>query len=156
MITYTKGDATRPTGYGVRIIAHVVNHQGGWGRGFVLAISRRWSEPERAYRSWAKSKDGTFALGHVQLVKVEPDLYVANMVAQEGYRNSTNQIPLRYYALEDCLKELRLQANLLKATVHMPRIGSGLSGGSWPKIEQTISMTMEETQVVVYDLESDH
>jgi hypothetical protein len=156
MITYVNGDATCPIGKGPKILAHIVNTQGGWGRGFVLALSRRWDEPERAYRSWAKSKDGTFALGHVQLVKVEPTLYVANMLAQDGYRSTANQVPLRYYALEDCLKELRLQANILKATVHMPRIGSGLSCGSWPKIEQTISMTMEETQVVVYDLDSDH
>jgi O-acetyl-ADP-ribose deacetylase (regulator of RNase III) len=152
MITYTKGDATKPKSYGVKIIAHVVNRQGGWGKGFVLALSHRWEEPERAYRSWAKSKDGTFTLGHVQLVKVEPDMYVANMVAQDGYRSTSNQVPLRYYALEDCLKELRLQANLLKATVHMPRIGSGLGGAEWPKVEALIKQELPDVEVTIYDL----
>ncbi len=152
MLTYIKGDATRPIGYGVKILAHVVNHQGGWGRGFVLALSRRWGEPERAYRSWAKSKDKTFALGHVQLVKVEPALYVANMIAQDGYRSMANQVPLRYYALEDCLKELRLQANVLNATVHMPRIGCGLGGGQWTKVESLIKQELPDVGVTIYDL----
>ncbi|MEV6001124.1 Appr-1-p processing protein, partial [Streptomyces griseomycini] len=27
---------------GVKVIAHVCNDIGGWGKGFVLAVSRRW------------------------------------------------------------------------------------------------------------------
>ena len=33
-----KGDATAPQGSGTKIIAHVCNDQGGWGKGFVLAV----------------------------------------------------------------------------------------------------------------------
>lgn len=152
MIAYITGDATRPKGYGIRIIAHVVNNRGGWGRGFVLALSRRWSYPEQSYRAWAKSSDGTFELGHVQLVKVEPHTYVANMVAQDGYGSTTNQVPLRYYALEECLKELSLQANILKASVHMPRIGCGLGGADWAKVEALIKQELADIDVTVYDL----
>ncbi|WP_261986759.1 hypothetical protein [Actinomadura sp. HBU206391] len=45
-----KGDATSPQAKGPKIITHVCNDRGGWGKGFVLAISRRWPEPEREYR----------------------------------------------------------------------------------------------------------
>src|SRR5262245_22379163 len=45
-----RGDATAPRVDGPKIIAHVCNDVGGWGAGFVLAVSRRWPEPERAYR----------------------------------------------------------------------------------------------------------
>ena len=34
------------------IIAHVCNDSGGWGRGFVLALSKKWPEPESKYRQW--------------------------------------------------------------------------------------------------------
>ncbi len=51
-ITYIKGDATCPQGKGAKLIAHIGNDLGGWGKGFVVAISRRWPEPEKAYRKW--------------------------------------------------------------------------------------------------------
>ncbi|WP_253732040.1 hypothetical protein [Listeria monocytogenes] len=41
-ITYLKGDATNPMAKGNKIIAHICNDVGGWGKGFVLAISRKW------------------------------------------------------------------------------------------------------------------
>jgi O-acetyl-ADP-ribose deacetylase (regulator of RNase III) len=51
-IAYHTGDATRPVGRGNKIIAHVCNDQGRWGKGFVMAISARWPLPEEAYRKW--------------------------------------------------------------------------------------------------------
>src|SRR5262245_49475582 len=82
-IHYRVGDATRPEGSGARVIAHVCNDVGAWGAGFVLAVSRRWKAPEEAYRR-AFKEGGGLALGAVQFVPVEPDLTVANMVAQKG------------------------------------------------------------------------
>jgi O-acetyl-ADP-ribose deacetylase (regulator of RNase III) len=45
-INYIKGDATAPISKGEKIICHICNDIGGWGKGFVLAISKRWKEPE--------------------------------------------------------------------------------------------------------------
>ncbi len=50
-IVYTTGDATAPKGDGPKIIPHVCNDIGGWGSGFVLALSARWAAPEAAYRA---------------------------------------------------------------------------------------------------------
>ncbi|MER7985968.1 hypothetical protein ABTY53_10250, partial [Streptomyces noursei] len=70
-IVYVKGDATAPQGKGVKMIVHVCNDLGGWGRGFVLALSRRWPEPERAYRRWHRERArNDFGLGAVQFVPV--------------------------------------------------------------------------------------
>ena len=70
-IEYVVGDATAPSGGSSRIIAHVCNDDGGWGNGFVVAVSRRWREPEAAYRSWYRERaTNDFALGAVQLVPV--------------------------------------------------------------------------------------
>jgi hypothetical protein len=39
-ISYQIGDATSPNGDAPRIIIHVCNDSGGWGRGFVVGVSR--------------------------------------------------------------------------------------------------------------------
>src|SRR4029077_8760714 len=35
----------------------VCNDAGGWGKGFVIAVSRRWPEPERRYRAWHRGEE---------------------------------------------------------------------------------------------------
>ena len=47
-INYIKGDATNPQISGNKIIVHICNDIGGWGKGFVLAISNKWKEPEKS------------------------------------------------------------------------------------------------------------
>lgn len=59
-LTYQIGDATQPNGDGPRIIVHVCNDVGGWGKGFVVAVSKRWREPERRYRSWHRGDNPRF------------------------------------------------------------------------------------------------
>ena len=49
-IKYIKGDATRPIGDGSKLILHICNDVGAWGSGFVVALSKRWKEPEQKYR----------------------------------------------------------------------------------------------------------
>lgn len=84
-IAYVVGDATRPSPEGNAIIAHACNDIGGWGRGFVLALSNRWAEPERSYRRWyAERETNGFGLGALQLVSVGDGAWVANVVGQRG------------------------------------------------------------------------
>jgi O-acetyl-ADP-ribose deacetylase (regulator of RNase III) len=151
-ITFIKGDATRPQSPGAKIIAHVCSDVGRWGKGFVVAISSRWPEPEKAYRKWSTQKE-TFGLGEVQFVQVEPDLWVANMVGQHGMTNQGGKPPIRYAAVEQGLARVAAKAKELNASVHMPRIGCGLAGGKWEEIEPLIVKTLSDqgTTVVVYD-----
>jgi hypothetical protein len=87
-ITYVQGDATQPHGKGTKIIGHVVNDRGGWGRGFVLVVSRRWPEPEAAYRRWHRERaSNDFGLGAVQFVQVDRLTWVANMERREALLN---------------------------------------------------------------------
>ncbi|HKI34795.1 MAG TPA: macro domain-containing protein [Gemmataceae bacterium] len=153
-ITYLKGDATSPQAKGNKVIAHICNDIGGWGKGFVLAISRRWEEPEAEYRSWhaAGKKDG-FGLGAVQFVPVEPYVWVANMVAQRGMKTGSSGPPIRYEAVAACLEKVVAKALELGASVHMPRIGCGLAGGEWSRIEPLIEEYLcgRGVPVLVYD-----
>lgn len=134
------GDATAPTGDGPYLIAHVCNDIGGWGRGFVLALSRRWPLAEQQYRTWYRDHaPATLRLGEVQFVNPEPAIWVANMVAQHGIGPAADGTPpIRYDALERCLNTTAARARVLGATVHMPRIGAGLAGGDWTRIEPMI------------------
>ncbi|RSN52193.1 macro domain-containing protein [Actinomadura sp. WAC 06369] len=153
-VRYIKGDATSPQAKGVKVIAHVCNDLGGWGKGFVLAVSRRWKEPEARYREWHRGRaKNDFALGAVQYVQVERYVWVANMVAQRGIRPSSNGPPIRYEALDRALDSLGAKALDLSASVHMPRIGCGLAGGRWERVEPLIErrLTDRGVPVTVYE-----
>ena len=128
-INYLIGDATQPQGDGNKFIVHIKNNIGVWGAGFVMALSRRWPEPEREYRKLTKEQ---LTLGTIQLVKVEPDIHVINMIAQEGIRSINDIVPpIRYNALKECLERATLVVMLYNGSIHMPRIGAGLAGGDW-------------------------
>jgi O-acetyl-ADP-ribose deacetylase (regulator of RNase III) len=150
-ITYRQGDATAPVADGQRIICHICNDMGGWGKGFVVAISKRWPEPEAQYRAWhGQGEADGFRLGAIRLVRVEPTLLVANMIAQRGMRPSNGVPPIRYEALRECLSALAEQAVIHEASVHMPRIGCGPAGGTWPEVEAIIDATLSAAGIEVY------
>lgn len=158
MISYVVGDATQPLGRGNKVIAHVCNDVGGWGRGFVLSLSARWPQPERNYRSWFRQQSDSdryppLALGQAMFVKVEEDVYVANMVAQHDVAPTDAGPPIRYEALEQCLEQVREFARDINASVHMPRIGCGLAGGEWARVEEIVERVLSDVEVYVYDLE---
>lgn len=154
-IDYRVGDATRPIGGDIKIIVHVCNDVGAWGRGFVVALSKRWSEPERMYRAWHRGDLGSpFELGEVQFVKVSFDIVVANMIGQHSIRSIGTLPPIRYDAIRSGLKHVAHHAQATAASIHMPRIGCGLAGGTWSVVERLITeeLLAKGLPVTVYDL----
>lgn len=176
-ITYTTGDATHPRGSETetKIIAHICNDIGAWGAGFVVALSKRWALPQIAYsKSFHPQRSidpGYPKLGDVQFIDIpriytvgEGRIIVANMIAQSGIGKRNGIPPIRYDALEKCLNEIadHVSAKLTvspsgknkSVSVHMPRIGTGLAGGTWDKIEPLIlwSLVRHGIPVTVYDL----
>ena len=155
-IHYLQGDATAPQAKGVKIIAHVSNDLGGWGKGFVLAISKRWPEPEKEYRAWHRERaSNDFGLGATQFVQCEQYIWVANMIGQHGMKVGSKGVPVRYDAIEQCLGVVAAKAIEVGATVHMPRIGCGLAGGKWEKIEPLIlaQVCERDVEVWIYDFD---
>ena len=174
-IKYTKGDATNPAGLDTKIIVHICNDIGGWGKGFVLAISKRWKQPETEYRKWfidneedsteivkferleridAQSDEREFKLGNVQFVKAADDIWVANMIAQRDTKpDKDGQPPIRYIFVSECLERVGQFAKRHNASIHMPRIGCGLAGGQWIEIEKIINETLiaQGIETTVYD-----
>ncbi|QFZ73250.1 Appr-1-p processing protein [Streptomyces fagopyri] len=153
-ITYVRGDATVPSARGVKLIAHVCNDIGGRGKGFVQALSRRRPEPEKAYRAWHRDRaHNDFGLGAARFVQVEPYLWVANLIGQRGIRTGGKGVPVRYEAIDRALGRLADRAVELDASVHMPRIGCGLAGGTWSRVEPLVTgrLVARGIAVTVYD-----
>ena len=158
-ITYIEGDATTPRGNDNKVIAHICNDSGKWGKGFVMALSRRWREPEEKYRAWYKDRghlSSGWKLGAVMFVEVNGSrgplydkCWVANMIAQHGIKSWDNQTPIRYGALSVALQAVAEFAKKNDASVHMPKIGSGLAGGDWMTIERLITEALIEQGIAV-------
>jgi len=156
-IRYIQGDATRPQGEGIKVIAHICNDVGLWGAGFVLAITAEFgNEPERQYRKWQKNPPANrpFALGQIQIVPVRHDVYICNMIAQHGIKDVSGRPPISYEWLCVCLERLAAFVFPLDGvSVHMPRIGCGLAGGKWEHVEAVVSdLSENDIPVTVYDL----
>lgn len=168
-INFIKGDCTKPQGEGNKIIAHICNDIGAWGGGFVLAISKKWKEPEIEYRKWHKNglfnntdvvcgndndEKRIFRRGNVQFVKVDNNLWVGNMIGQKNIISEFSSYPpIRYESVFECLEEVVRFAIKTNSSVHMPKIGCGLAGGKWDKIEPIILETLVKNNVktFVYD-----
>jgi hypothetical protein len=125
------------------------------GKGFVLAVSRRWSEPERMYRA-AFTEPPFPQLGDVQFVPVTHTITVANLIGQHGVRGARGRAPpsIRYPAIREGPQKVATFAREHEASVAMPRIGCGLAGGDWKEVEPVIEETLgaQGIPVSVYDL----
>lgn len=152
-LRFKTGDATTPVSAGHRMIIHVCNDIGKFGAGFSGAISRRWGKVRNEYYRWYKTQH-QFRLGNIQEVNVQSDTTIINMIAQKGVKKKTNKKDLMdYEALEECLNKVAKLAKEYGSSIHMPRIGCGLCGSSWNKIEPLINKILIEDglNVTVYD-----
>lgn len=159
---YTTADASVPLQENT-VIIHVVNTLGKWGKGFVLSLSKHYPNVKSDYLDWSKDKK-TFELGNNQIVAVDENkkIFVVNMLAQNGIRSSykDKSCYLDYSSLRSCLGDianfvLEQRANSIELTVQMPRIGAGLAGGNWNKVELLIleELICYGIKCVVCDLE---
>lgn len=158
LLTVVQGDATCPAGPGPKVIVHLCNDVGAWGRGFVLALGNQYPAARQQYRAWAQGRDPLpFALGQVQFVTVQSHLHVANLIGQHGIARkdrTPQEPPIRYEAVREGLSRVRDFAQLHHASIHMPRIGTGLAGGDWTRIQPLIEdeLLAADLRVTVYDL----
>jgi len=153
-IKYLIGDAREPRGNGNRIVAHIVNDKTpNWGRGFALAVAKKWPDVYKDFQNWAATSKTNLVLGKSHLSPASDDLSLFHMVAQHGYGLSPKP-RIRYSVLRECLSVLAKAAAERHATVHMPRIGTGYAGGNWSVIKELLDETLihQGIEVTVYDL----
>ncbi len=145
-ISLEYGDATKPRGNDVRIIAQVVNTTAATGLGFGKSLVKNYPVVKEELEKWSKNKQ-EFKLGESNLVKINDHLYVFQMLAQKGLFPKNDEIPLKYNALRNCLNNLAIEAKELGASVHMPQIGAGQARGDW-----NIILGMIHDELIANDL----
>lgn len=162
-ITYITGDVTSPVGDGPKIIPHIVNDIGAWGSGVVIAISKKWPDPERHYKDWYRTGENAnhrpFELGEVDFVQVENDIVIANMIGQHNIGPKSSRVdgvavieqPIRYGALHRCMEQVRKEAVILSASIHAPKFGTLRAGGDWKIIERMINEIWFGLNVTIYE-----
>src|SRR5439155_22697927 len=85
-VSYLTGDAASPRGPGKKVIVQLVNDKAlTWGRGFAVAVRKKWPEAQRAFSDWALTHKGEFRLGGVHFTKLDSNVELASLVAQHGY-----------------------------------------------------------------------
>jgi O-acetyl-ADP-ribose deacetylase (regulator of RNase III) len=154
-IKYIRGDATAPRGSDSKLLLQIVNDGAiTWGGGgFALAVKRRWPSAQKEFTSIVTSNKRSLRLGNVVICEIGEGLTLVSIVAQHGYGPSP--FPrIRYGALKDSLDQVAQLARERGASVHMPRLGTGLAGGSWPVVEEIVNDTLIQfgISVTVYDL----
>jgi len=155
-IVYVTGDATFPMGTGRKLVIHICNDVGGWGSGFVIAVSKRWAAPEIHYRALAEKARGLgnfIQLGEVQFVEVGDNIIIGNMIAQHMTQWLDGVPPIRYEALSIALDMVAQYALKHGCTVHGPRFGSALAGGDWDRIAALVEkkIVAKGIPVTIYD-----
>lgn len=136
-LVHASGDATQPSSPSPTLILHCCNDVGAWGAGFVLALSKRWPQPEAEFRRWSSSPRRP-ELGQVQFVPVDDGVTVANLIGQRGVRSSANPCPVSYLAIRMGLRRVAEWCLEHGAAVQMPKMGAGLAGGQWETIERIV------------------
>lgn len=143
-LQYKKGDlfANLPTDKNV-MIPHVCNDINDWGSGFVLAINGYSMKPKEEYHRFMenmKKCGNASTLGITNIVRLEDGNAVANMVAQHSHIQKGEDHPLRYFALMECMRQVRAAMGGKRCIkdIYCPKFGSDRARGSWDAIERMI------------------
>lgn len=130
------GDVLHPVAKGEHIICQMVNDSAlRWGGGVARQTARDYPAAESAFEAWMKGVPRSQRLGKAHFHEVRTGRTIASLVAQEGFGASGR---LRYAALSLALQTVAERAARTGASVHMPKIGTGAAGGSWPLVEELV------------------
>ena len=147
MIKYIKGnllDAPQ------NLIVHGVNCAGGFGRGVAGALKLKY--PSVADFYYDKHNTEGWKLGEFQLVALDDGRIVVNLATQQKYGND-GKLYFNYEAAQRGLVELFKFAAHHQYSVAMPKLGCGLGGAEWSKVEAIIKkLAGKSLDVYVYEL----
>lgn len=134
------------------VIVHGCNCMCKMGAGIAKQIKKNFPEAYEADRVTEKGLKEKLGTCSVANCKIETGhLIVVNAYTQFDYRGRGEKI--NYNALEKCIRWILNKYSGMK--VGMPRIGTGLGGGDWEKIEKTIKDADTNENVTVVTLRYD-
>lgn len=153
-LRFVQGDVLKPAGKGPKVICQLVNDQARiWGGGVARHAAKKYPNAQQQFVPWFMRIPRGKRLGLVHFAEVGNELFVASLVAQEGFGTSSSP-RIRYASLERCFLSVAQFAKEKSAEVHMPRIGAGQSGGTWATVEEIVRDTLipRGVRVTVHDL----
>jgi len=131
-------------------ILHQVNCKGVMGAGLALQVKKQYpfvfSKYSRKCKAATNSRD---LLGTVQYIPVKESQTIVNLFAQDGYGRTGQHTS--YRALISCLEDVNRHTKP-SDTIAIPyKIGCGLGGGDWDKVQDIISSILVGRDVTFYD-----
>lgn len=153
-LDFVHGNVLKPVGTGTKVICQLVNDQARvWGGGVARAAAQQYPSAHQKFSEWFVQTPRRERLGKVHFSSAGPEIVIASLIAQEGYGASSSP-RIRYAPLERCFSTVAQFAIDREASVHLPRIGVGQSGGAWDTVEEIIRDTLVSRGICVriYDL----
>jgi len=154
MIIYRKGDAIKALKDGeIDILAHGCNCVGGFGAGIAGQIAKEFPVAKECYLEVAQEykEIPNDLLGLIHSVDLDDKKYIINCFTQLEYY-PRNKVHLDYDALKECMEGINKSKEFKKLKIGMPKIGAGLAGGDWEKIEEIINSVFDKRDIFVYEL----
>lgn len=147
MIRYVQGDLLASN---LKIIAHGCNCHGVMGSGIAAQIRSRWPNVYEVYR--LKHRTMGLELGTILPVRTLDGRMVVNCMTQQDF-GGDGRVYVDYGAMESCIAAMDAHARDWDATeIGLPKIGAGLAGGDWDRIEDIIVRNAKNFLPVVYTL----
>ncbi len=153
-LDFVHGNVLDPGGFGPKVVCQLVNDQArAWGGGVARAAAQKYPAAQRQFSEWILQVPKRERLGRVHFANAGNEAFIASLIAQEGYGPSASP-RIRYAPLGQCFSVVGEFAVDREATVHLPRIGTGQSGGAWNTVEEIIRDTLvaKGIRVTIYDL----
>ena len=145
-LNYIQGDLFTTTN---SVIAHGCNICGAFGAGIAGQIAQKFPEVKSAY--FLKHNNVGHRLGDIQIVKIENPktsvLYIVNMMTQNSYGRNGKHVS--YNACHLAFGKLFEFCHKNNLSLSIPKIGTGLGGGSWEKIEEQLVNTIQRYNITV-------
>lgn len=146
MLIYKKGDLLKAE---ENIICHGCNTMGGFGSGVAGQIAQLYPRAKKYYLE--KYKKYGWRLGDIQLVSQYDDKIIANCATQGDYLpRGIDHVD--YEGLEYAMNQVKNYAKENNLTIAAPKIGAGLAGGDWNKIETILNKVFQDYDIVIYEL----
>ncbi len=140
------------------VVLHGVNARGAFGSGVAGAMARAWPSARADYLK--AHAEGRVRLGEV-VWGAAGGRTVGHMVTQMDYGRAPGRVYVDYGAVEGCLRRVaRAAAEGIAGTtvpegfaaVSLPKVGAGLAGGDWRRIEEILERECGHLDVTVHVL----
>ena len=150
MIEYKKGDIFKGT---EDVIVHGCNCFHSFGAGVANQMAGLYHEAFIADRSY-KPKGDKSKLGEISTwqghSRHNDNMYITIINAYTQYNYTRTEVDVDYDALRKCMERVKFAVGDM--SIAMPKIGAGLAGGDWHKIEGILLDVFKDRTITVYEL----